>query len=250
MLVTIAIVGLIAATVASAAFVLAPRMAPGRLIFDVTPDAPRPFGYGMAWLAVRTRDAARLIGALGLSAVERANWNTGLGTIYSNAHGEGLVFVSPPVNGWTLVVGLALPQPLGKSFVDKATPFLAGLGAEFIEVHYYLAAPGIDHFAWVRVLDGKIGRAFAIGDKGVTWSSGRATREEKALGLKLFEVRRRRGGARDGLVMMPTEAHVMQVAAKWSLDPTRVNEAGAGVGLGWIGRAPTDWRSMKLRNTA
>ena len=40
------------ATVATIAFVMAPRMAEGQVVFDTTPDQPRPFGYRMSWIAV------------------------------------------------------------------------------------------------------------------------------------------------------------------------------------------------------
>lgn len=249
----IAIVVMIAATVAVAAFVLAPRIGEGRVVYEQTPDRPPPFGSNMSWLAVRTRDTSRLVGALGLVHVSGANWSTGLGTVYAADLGETRVFVSPPVGGWTFVVGQILPQPLGKSFLDKTTPLLLDLGREFIEVQYYLASPAIDHFAWARVIDGKLVRAFAIGDEGVLWNKGKPGKEEKAMGLKLFElrgVRGRRGDAGNEIVLYPTEEHVMRLAARWSIDPTRISELKTEAALGWIGLAPPGWRSERARKAA
>ncbi|MFM9942291.1 MAG: hypothetical protein ACKVP7_22640 [Hyphomicrobiaceae bacterium] len=252
MLVVGIIVAMIAATIAVAALVLAPQIAAGRVVYSLSPDLPKPFGYKMAWLAIRTRDSLSVVAALGLIEPENANWDTGLGTVYSSELGEARVFVSPPVNGWTLVAGLSLPQPLGKNFTDKATPLLIDLGAKFIEVQYFASCPMIDYFAWARIIDGKLVRAYAIGDEGVLWNKGKPTKEERALGLKQFEVRgpkAKRGDIGGALLMVPSEAHVMQLAQKWSLDPTRVQEAGASAALGIIGRVPHSWRSERLRKT-
>ena len=68
---------LIGLTVVIAAFRLAPRLAEGRVVFDQTPDKPAPFGYRMAWLAIRTSNAAQVAEALGVNALQHANWRTG-----------------------------------------------------------------------------------------------------------------------------------------------------------------------------
>lgn len=249
----VAIALMIVVTIAVAAFVLAPRIGEGRVVYEETPDRPPAFGTDMTWLAVRTKDASRLVTALGLDHVYVANWSTGLGTIYDGTLGETRAFVSPPVNGWTFVVARALPQPLGKGFLDKTTPLLLDLGREFIEVQYFLNAPEIDHFAWARVIDGKLVRAFAIGDEGVLWNKGKPGKEEKAMGLKLFElrgVRGRRGDAGNEIVLYPTEQHVMSLAAKWSVAPASLDGARVEAGLGWVGTIPSRWRSERSRAAA
>ncbi len=180
---------MVVATVAVAALYLAPRLGEARVVYPITPDRPVAFGYQMAWLAIRSRDTAAVVGALGLAEGRYCNWNSGIGTVYDPRLGQTQVFVSPPVNGWTFVVGLPLPQPMGRSFVDKATPLLLELGQKFVEVQLFVAFPPVDLFAWARVIDGRIVRAFAVGDEGVIWNRGKTTREERALGLKLFELR-------------------------------------------------------------
>lgn len=240
-------------TVAIVAIRLAPQMAEGRLVFDHAPDPPQPFGYKMAWLAIRTRDTGAVIEQLGLSEAGVANWSSGLGTVYDTALGAGHVFVSPPVNGWTLVAGHALPSPLSRRFVDKSIPLLHDLSNRFVEVQYFASYPHIDFFAWARVIDGRMIRAFAINDEGVVWNKGRPTKEEKAMGLKLFDVRGvrgRKGDAGNEIVMYPTEQHMMQLALKWSLDPTRLDPQQALPALGVIGKAPQAWRPERLAKAA
>lgn len=240
-------------TIAVVAAQLAPRLADGRVIFDLTPDRPAPFGLKMAWLAIRTRDTARVVEVLGLIQPQACNWSSGIGTVYDDHLGENHVFVAPPISGWTFVVGLSLPYPVGRNFVDKCTPTLLDLGAEFIEVQYFFSHPLIDFYAWARVIDGKLTRAFGIGDEGIIWNKGKPTKEEKALGLKLFElrgVRERKGDAGGELILYPTEEHVMRLASRWSLDPTRLDTVAALPATGFICLAPTVWRPERLRKSA
>ena len=251
MILTIAL--LIAGTIAIAAFVLMPRLREERIVFDIVPDRPVAFGYKMAWLAIATRDTQSVVDAIGLAGAGPCNWQSGIGTVYDGDLGDTHVFVSPPVKGWTFVVGLPLPHPVGRGFADKSTPLLLDLGAQFAEVQYYFTYPLIDFFAWARIKDGRLVRAFAIGDEGIVWNKGRPTREEKALGLKFFElrgVRGRKGDAGGEIILYPTEDHVMRIAGGWSLDPTRLNEAPAHTSIGYVGQAPLRWRPERLRKTA
>lgn len=251
MIITIAI--LIALTIAGIAFGLAPRLIPGRVRFDRAPDQPKPFGYKMAWLAIKTRDTQAVSAALQLDGGVPCNWKSGIGVIYDETLGETRVFVTPPVNGWTFVVGLALPYPVGRSFVDKCTPLLLELGSRFGDVQYYFTYPLIDFYAWCRVVDGRLVRAFAIGDEGIVWNKGTTTRDERQLGLRLFElrgVRDRSGDAGGELLLHPTESHVMQLARLWSLDPTQLDSASRERGLGLIAPIPRSWRPERLRKAA
>lgn len=244
---------MVIATVAVAALKLAPRIGNGRVVYPTTPDKPVPFGYQMAWLAIRSRDTAAVMDALGLDAGQPSNWNSGIGTAYDPRLGQNHVFVSPPVNGWTFVVGLPLPQPMGRSFTDKAMPLLLDLGTRFVEVQLFIAFPPVDLFAWARLIDGRLVRAFAIGDDGIIWNTGKTTKEERALGLKLFEmrgVRDRRGDAGGPLILHPTEDHVMQVARKWSIDPTKLGPKSGPEAMGVIARAPISWRVERQRKSA
>ena len=247
------IVAMIMATVAVATFVLAPRMAVGRVIFDPSPDHPVGFGCSIAWLAIRTRDTAAVLDALRVCDATPCNWNSGIGTVYDDELGDSRVFVSPAVNGWTFVVGSPLPNPAGRAFVDTWTPLLLDLAGRFHEVHYYASYPQIDLFAWARLIDGRIVRAFAIGDDGIIWSKGRTTKEERSLGLKLFElrgVRGRRGDAGGELILHPTEEHVLRLAHRWSLDPTKIETNETRTGCGYICGAPGSWRVRLNRKSA
>lgn len=240
-------------TVAVCTFFLAPQLGEARVLFGTEPDHPCEFGYKMSWLAVRTRDTRSVVEALGLIDAIPCNWDSGVGTVYDDRLGERHIFVTPPVKGWTFVIGLSLPHPVGRQFVDKCTPLMVGLGGRFPEVQYYFSYPPLDFFAWARMMDGRLVRAFAAGDEGVVWSKGKTTREEKALGLKSFELRGvsgRKGDAGGELILHPTEDHVMRIAQAWSLDPTRLDPAKAEPALGYIALSPGQWRTERARKAA
>jgi len=246
---TIAI--MVSLTIAAAALLLAPRLFEPRVVFEQRPDPPAGFGYRMAWLAIRTRDTAAVVEELDLDAAEPCNWRSGIGSVYDNHLGNDHIYLSPPVNGWTFVVGLSLPLPVGGPFTDKCLPLLQRLGRRFVEVQYFFAFPPIDSFAWARVIEGRIVRAFAITDSGIVWNKGRTTKEERTLGLRLFDfrgVRGRNGDAGSEIILYPTEEHVVSLARKWSLDPTQLNAQDVpALGLGYIALAPASWRPERMR---
>lgn len=222
---------------------------------DPVADPPRPFGYKMSWLAVKTEDPQSLIDCLRLEGVKDANWESGIAAVYDDATSDANIFVTSPVDGWTFVIGLSLPHPVNDRFVDKLTPTLMRLGAQYRDVQYFFTYPLIDFFAWARVSKGRLVRAFAVNDEGVVWNKGRITAEERALGLRLFELRgvnQRQGDAGGELVLYPTEQHVLRIARSWSLDPTRLGDAegDSAFGLGIIAPTPYAWRPERKRRRA
>lgn len=249
----LAVTFLVVATLGVAAFRLAPRMGRGRVIYELKPDGPHGFGYDMSWLAVLTSDTEAVLDALGLEGETASNWNNGIGTVYDQWLGPDRVFVTPPVDGWTFVVSLALPHPVGQGYVDKCTPLLATLARQFPDVQYFFSYPALDFYAWVRLREGRLMRAFASTDEGIIWSKGRPTRTEQALGLRHYEFRGVRGRSGDTggeILMAPTEEQVMQIARAWSRDPTTLCLADGSPALGYVVPAPRHWRTERLRKSA
>jgi DNA-directed RNA polymerase specialized sigma24 family protein len=91
------------------------RLAVGRLIrVKLHHDQPQPFIQG-SWLAVPGADQAGLIDLLGLSAARPATFALGLSAVANDDHGwqeprpphpeRSRVFITPELDGWTLVVG-------------------------------------------------------------------------------------------------------------------------------------------------
>jgi len=253
MIVAFVIAGLIVATITLAAVCIAPSLLPDPVVLDSDPDAPRPFGYRMAWLAIRSADTDKVGEALGLDEGLEANWNSGIGTVYDDELSATHLFLSPPVDGWTFLIGLSLPHPVGPAFVDKLTPLMMRLGQSFEDVQYFFTYPLIDFFAWGRVRRGEFVRGFAVSDEGVVWNRGRPTAEERALGLRLFElrgVRGRQGDAGGEMVLYPTEEHVLRIARGWGIDPMALAGKAGAAGNGWVVRVPAAWRAERVRKRA
>ncbi len=249
---TLIIAGMIALTVATA-FWLARETTDEQVMLDAVPDRPCAFGCSMAWLAIRNADPEEIIEVLRLIEPTPCNWNSGIGAVYDDRLSATHVFVSPVVHGWTFVVGLPLPYPVGRGFVDKCTPLLVDLGGRFAEVQYFFSYPPIDLYAWARVRDGRLVRAFAVTDEGIAWNKGRTSKEERGLGLKLFELRGvqgRKGDAGGELILHPTEDHVMRLAHLWSIDPTTLHLISAHPGSGSLAIAPAGWRAERVRKIA
>lgn len=247
------VIALVVATVAIAGLWLAPRMRGGRVVFDAVPDRPLAFGYDMAWLAIRSDDTEAVLDMLALDDETAANWNSGLGTVYDRGLGASRIFVTPPVAGWTFVIGLALPHPASASFLDKNMPLLQRLASRFPDVQYFASCPVVDLYAWVRFTDRHLVRAFATIDGDLVWSKGGPTHAEQALGLRHYELRGvkdRSGDAGAEIVLSPTENQVMQMARLWSIDPAGLQPSHARAGLGVVGIAPRAWQAERRRKAA
>lgn len=219
-----------------------------RLPLDQTPDTPAAFGLGTSWLAIRTRDTERVAEALSLTEVQSANWRSGVAGIYDERFSESYVFVTPPVGGWTFVAGLALPHPVGGRFIDKCLPLVEDLGRRFIEVQYFFTYPVLGLFGWARALDGRLVRAYAWGDDGAVWNRGKVTREEKTLGLRIVDPpgeKSASSGSGSGTTSYPSENHVIQLAGKWGLDPTKLDQKEGAESLGLFGKVPASWRLQR-----
>jgi hypothetical protein len=216
-------------------------------------ETPPALGHAMSWLAVRTSDTKELISMLDVRGAKTVNWHEGVGAIYAERSPDASAFITPPIEGWTLVAGLALPHPLGAAFKDKCSPLIEALSARFGAAHYYFSFPLLDYYAWAKAEDGAVVRAFATGDEGIIWNRGRLTPEERQLNLQFFEFRGvedRHGDVGGDLLLVPTEAQVLKLAGAWSCDPSALDRSEEVVGRpGYLGRAPSSWRS-ELRNRA
>lgn len=208
-------------------------------------------GPNMSWLVVGTDDVNRLISTLGLIDMQRCTWNAGVSAIYRGRKADKSIFVTSPVHGWVLVAGVSLPQPLGSSFVDKTSPLLLELSETFGEAQYFSTFPEFDHYAWFKAINGRIVRGFATSDQGEICNLGRVTAAEQLLGLKFFELRgvdERSGDAGGAMMLSPTQSQVLQLAARWSTDPTRLADSFAQLETStcFAGTSPYHWRSERV----
>jgi len=171
------------------------------------------------WLAIRSVNPETVQAALGLGRSALCSWPGDM----TDGHE---FFISPRVNGWVIVTGLALPAP--DDDVDACFLFLTALSRKLGHVQFFHAEKFTHHHAWARVDDGCVTRAYAWTGETV-WNQGAKTMPEIELGLKCFPY---------GEILATKEIAEMNfektaaLAARWSLDPAGIQFARRADGIG------------------
>ncbi len=201
---------------------------------DASADYPVSFGYKMAWIAIGIEDPNAVRNVIPISDAEPANWNSGI-----NASYEGCLFISPPIDGWTFVVSLELPDD--EDLSGKLGMLLSTLSSRFGEVQYFATHRVVDFHAWALFNNGKELRAFSyLGDHGgVIANRGNKTQGELELGYEYFDAENPDAESdeywdREDL-HYPDEEHVMEVAGKWSINPQSFSRSEYSQGVGFVG---------------
>lgn len=167
------------------------------------------------WLAIRSRDTAAIQRALGLNNPAPCSWAEGLVAAQK-------LFIAPPVNGWTLVFGSALPDPGDDA--DVTYHFLRELSRKLGQVQLFQADLLLQHHAWALVESGRIVRAYAWAGATV-WNQGVKTAAEITLGVKCYGYAETPvlddWAAADFLVANVQK--VPLIARRWSLDPAEID---------------------------
>jgi hypothetical protein len=175
------------------------------------PFAQRP----VIWLAIRSRNLTAIQSALALDRVAPCSWIEGMS-------GDHQLFIAPPVNGWVLVAGAGLPDP--SEDVDRCFRTLLELSRKLGHVQYFQADRVLHRHAWACLEAGRVVRAYAWAETTL-WQQGAKTAAEIELGVKCFNY----GATADDAPWSFNErvsANVEKVpllAARWSLDPARID---------------------------
>ncbi|MDQ0059830.1 hypothetical protein [Paenibacillus harenae] len=187
------------------------------LNFDATPDLPLGFGYKMQWYAVRTKDTEGVAAQLMLNDIQPANWSSGVRGAY-----EGYYFVTPPIDGWTLIANASMP---GISANEQPHTYsrLQSLSTVYGAAYYFGTHRIVGYQAWAHAANGSIVRAYGyLGESEETLvDDGEPTADELELGL---------------LDHPSDEQDVLRLAACWTIDPLLEN-VSAEPSIGIIGVA-------------
>lgn len=202
--------------------------------------APVPFGYKTAWFAIHSQDTRAVAGALELLDIRPANWVYGVWHAIESDDDDYAVFVTPPVNGWTLAVGV----PILYESDDNAAARMVELSRKFGEAQFFASMRVSNSYVWARAAGGELVRHFYEGD-GQRHEHGEETQEERALELRFFDPSAPESSdaeywKRVNLVFVD-EKHVLQVAGKWSVDPSKLGELGVAPSLGLLGNASASY---------
>ena len=177
--------------------------------------------------AVKSHSLLAVQCALGLSNAKPCSWSEGF-------LGEEKLFIAPPVKGWILVIGSGLPDPADD--VDACFRFITGLSRRLGQVQFYVASRILHHHAWVKADGGRVVRAYAWAGKTL-WHQGAITAAERDLDLKTYgyteTVERVSFGQPD--VPSVNAEKVPLLAARWSLDPARIDDPSLLIECGIAG---------------
>lgn len=165
------------------------------------------------WLAVRSSNTLHVREVLGLAGGTPPTWGESLVRARERAF-----FVSYPVDGWTLVIGAAIPDPAVD--IDAAYRFLTWLSREVGgEVQFFSADRVLNFHGWGRLRDGAVVRAYVWAGE-TEWNEGRMTLDERLLGLRCREYGAEPEPLRYGEtspVQLNTE-RVPLLARRWGID--------------------------------
>ena len=145
--------------------------------------------------------------------------------------GEHEFFISPRVNGWVIVTGLAIPTP--DNDVDECFRFLVSLSRKLGHVQFFQAEKFLHYHAWARLDYGCVTRAYAWAGETL-WNQGGKTVPETELGVKCFGY----GDPCPSNVARTNTDKVSQLAARWNFDPASVDERSLNRALGVAGELP------------
>ena len=175
------------------------------------------FDSPFRWLAIRSEDATPIQAALGLRNARACSWEEGL-----NRAMEHRLFISPPVNGWILVMGVDLPDPADDP--DECFHFLNRLSGKLGEVQFFSINRLFSHHAWVMARDGIIERGYAHAGQTL-WNQGDLTAAEVALRVNTYDYCQvpEKSFFTHVDPLGATTEKVTSLAARWSVDPTKVD---------------------------
>lgn len=174
-------------------------------------------GASFRWIAIRTSRLQAVQTALRVTKAMPCTWEEGF-----SAACEQKLFISPPVNGWVLVIGAHLPE--ASEDVDRCFRFLIDLSRKLGHVQYFSVNRALNHHAWVQAEQGTILRAYAWAGKTI-WNQGIKTSAEIELGLKCFDYMEspERATFGQGDPFARNADRVPLLASRWSLDPTTID---------------------------
>jgi hypothetical protein len=239
-----------------------PRPQPPPVI-SAEPDAPSNMGYKSSWFAIRSESPEAVAAALELAEVQSANWESG--TAFACRHPDSFdpripIFVTPPLQGWVLAVGVSLPfLDALEETSERRQAFFAMIdkaAARFAEFQFFGTYRVCGYDCWVKARNGVVERLFSIADMQIYANIGAQTPEERTLNLmdfgerdpeaamdywsevKLPEIKEFVEFGGDGSPetdLLPDEGITMALAAAWSVDPSTLQDMGLPASVGFVG---------------
>jgi len=182
---------------------------------ELIPDSPIGFGYKNEWIAVKTQNANEVADLLNLKA-RKCNWSEGVSS--------GKVFITPPIEGWVLVLG----TELSVFEEEKNLIILKKLSLKFDECQAFLTNRIVDYHSWALVKKGELIRAvrYFLEDEVPFFIIGEPTKIEQNLKFEfpsIDEVEDESYWEKDDVYFIDEDT-VMMIAENWSINPTTLDK--------------------------
>lgn len=198
------------------------------------PDLPTGFGYKLTWFAIRTEDTKAVADAFSLHERKDANWASGFrfsDDIDGQFGSKGKpVFIAPPVNGWTLVLGGLNFGADSSDAIEELRTRLKLLSKQFGEAQYFGSYRVVDYVAWYKASAGEVTRGFSYADGTVFENDGITSKAEISIGYfdmsgmneETFWERVFAEEEKDRYFF--DEEDPMKIGGKWSINPLLIEQ--------------------------
>jgi hypothetical protein len=190
-----------------------------------------PGDYPCRWLVVRSHLPAVVLEALQVTKATPCSWEEGLARTFDRK-----LFISPPVNGWIMVLGMALPDPAGD--IDACYQFLTQVSRKLGQVQFFDMNRALNHHAWARLEHGRVVRGYAWAGQTL-WNEGPVTPAENTLSLHCLDYLEEPEAAtpkRDPLTANTEKVPLL--AARWGVDPAALGRSLLDERRGLTGELP------------
>ncbi|MFM9950227.1 MAG: hypothetical protein ACKV1O_19995, partial [Saprospiraceae bacterium] len=170
-----------------------------------------------------TIETEKLLNALNLNKLEKANWVEGM--IKGN---RGYVFVRPPIEGWILISGEGIPVPDSEDGINASQKLLNQLSKRFGEAQAFGNYMHGSLAFWMKSVNGTVERLYCIA-RQTTFIEGKPTQVEEP--WTLFDSNSPEAETDEywESTLSPGAETVLEVAESWSINPMNL-EKYKGIG--------------------
>jgi len=178
----------------------------------------KSFGSNINWLAIAHTSPDKIAEALELLDVREVDFEDGIAA--AREWTERNVFVTPSIGHWVLLAGVNVP--INREFLFSVSARLVATVQGF-STHRLS-----DAHAWGEVSGGEVLRFFSYAELDVLDDEGERTRAEVELGIGMRltgEPTAEELAKPECAPALPSEEDVWALAGKWSVDPTKLDDA-------------------------
>ncbi len=181
--------------------------------YSLEQEAPHSFGYKTNWFAIKSENRQSIIKSLNTKdkPVYKTNWKLGIEGAY-----DYFVFVSPVVEGWTLVVSSSIKELSENELKEE----LIQMSLDFGEVQIFGSHRVSAFGQFGKFIDGKPIRLFMFADGEVFEDTGDFTAIEQKI---LNENLNKEDSKIHHAYILWDENNITKIAANWSIDPTALD---------------------------